>query len=146
MTKFGQVYAVDEAKGLASVRFSRPEACGKCGACGAGVHQGDITLKAQCQIGDWVRVEMPEGRFLTATAVAYVVPLLALFAGLGLGSLLGQGNDLAALLGGVGGIVLSLGFLKLVEKHIKGKPEWSPRIAEVYPAAPDALQIGCHAE
>ncbi|MEA4999316.1 MAG: SoxR reducing system RseC family protein [Candidatus Limiplasma sp.] len=144
MTKFGQVYAIDPVKGLASIRFSRPEACGKCGACGAGVHQGDITLKAQCQVGNWVRVEMPEGRFLTATALAYVVPLLALFAGLGLGSLLGQGHDLAAMVGGLIGILVSIGFLKLVEKRIKGKSEWSPRIVEVYQAAPDEAQIGCH--
>lgn len=143
MVKFGQVYAYDQAKGLASIRFSRPEACGKCGACGSGTHQGEITLAAQCAVGDWVRVEMPETRFLSATAIAYVIPLIAMFMGLGVGVWLGGGNDIVTLLGALIGLGLSIGVLWGVERRVKGKPEWSPHITQVYPAMPDEVQIGC---
>jgi positive regulator of sigma E activity len=146
MTKFGQVYQYNVNTRVASVRFSRPEACAKCGGCGAGSQQGSITLKADCSVGDWVRVELPEGRFLSATAIAYVVPLVLFLTGLGLGWLLGGGSDLAMLAGSVAGIGLSVGVLYAVNRRIAGKPQWTPRITEVYGAAPDMSRIGCAGE
>ncbi len=146
MTKFGQVYEYDKNKGIASIRFERPEACKKCGACGAGTQTGTITLKGDCKIGDWVRVEFPEGRFLEATTIAYVIPLLGLFAGLGLGWLLGGGNDLGMLLGALAGLGLSVGVLYLVEKRVSGKPEWTPRITAVYDTLPTEEEIGCRVD
>lgn len=146
MTKFGQVYEYNVATGMASVRFTRPETCAKCGGCGAGSQQGSVTLKANCKVGDWVRVELPEGRFLSATAIAYVVPLVLFFVGLGLGWLLGGGSDLWMLAGALLGIGLSVGILYVVNRRISGKPEWTPRIVEVYETAPDMSQIGCGGE
>ena len=146
MTKFGQVYEYNAATGMASVRFSRPEACAKCGGCGAGSQQGTVTLKAECKVGDWVRVELPEGRFLSATAIAYVIPLLLFFIGLGLGWLLGHGSDIAMLVGSVAGIALSAGVLFIINRRIAGRPQWTPRITEVYDSAPDMSQIGCSGE
>ena len=147
MTKFGQVYEFDAATGMATVHFERPEACAKCGACGSGSQKGTITIKAQqCAAGDWVRVELPEGRFLSATAIAYVVPLIAFLVGIGLGWLLGNGNDLAMLAGALAGIAVSIGILYIVNRRISGKPEWTPRITEVFQTAPDMSQIGCTGE
>ena len=146
MTKFGQVYEYNAATSMASVHFTRPEACTKCGGCGAASQQGSVTLKAACKVGDWVRVEMPEGRFLSATAIAYVIPLLLFFAGLGLGWLLGSGNDTAMLAGSLAGIALSVGVLFVINRRIAGKPQWTPRITEVYENAPDMSQIGCTGE
>lgn len=146
MTKFGQVYEYDTATGMASIHFERPEACAKCGACGSGSQKGSVTLKAQCAVGDWVRVELPEGRFLSATAIAYVIPLIAFLVGIGLGWLLGNGNDLAMLAGALAGIGVSVGILYLVNRRISGRPEWTPRVTEVYQTAPDMSQIGCTGE
>ena len=146
MTKFGQVYEYNEETHMASVRFSRPEACAKCNGCGTGSQQGRITLKADCKVGDWVRVELPESRFLSATAIAYVIPLLLFFLGLGLGWLLGNGSDAAMLIGSVAGIALSVGVLFIINRRIAGKPQWTPRVTEVYESAPDTSQIGCAGE
>ena len=146
MTKFGQAVEVQPDKGTATIRFSRPEACSKCGACGALSQTGTITLAADCKVGDWVRVELPEGRFLEATAFAYVLPLAGLLLGIGLGWLLGGGADGYTVLGAVAGLGLSAVMLKVVDKRVSGKPEWTPHITAVYDEAPDLDSIGCHAE
>ena len=118
MTKFGQVLAYNENTGIAAIGFNRPDACEKCGACGAQSHQGTIELKADCKPGDWVRVELPQGRFLQATALAYVLPLAGLLGGLLLGFLGGGGADGPTLLGGGLGLGISLLLLWLNEKRI----------------------------
>ena len=116
MTKFGQVYEYNDAQRLALIRFERPDACKKCGACGSATQNGSISLVADCKVGDWVRVEMPEGRFLEATAIAYVIPLIGLFAGIGLGWYFGGGGDGGMLLGAVAGVAVSVGILFWVDK------------------------------
>lgn len=143
MTKFGQVYQYNEAKHIADIRFERPEACKKCGACGALSQTGSISLKADCKVGDWVRVEYPEGRFLEATAIAYVIPLVGLLAGIGLGWLLGGGGDGGMLLGALGGLGIAVGVLYLVEKRVSGHAEWTPRVTAVYDELPTTEDIGC---
>ena len=146
MTKFGQVKAYNEQTGVATVAFERPEACAKCGGCGLKSQTGIIELKADCQPGDWVRVELPEGRFLQATAMAYVIPLFGLLAGLGLGGWLGGGSDLGALLGGGLGLGIALLLLRLTERRIAGKAEWTPHISEVFASKPSIEDIGCQAK
>lgn len=143
MTKFGQVIAYDEDKGIATIEYTRPDACAKCGACGAQSHRGVITLKADCKAGDWVRVEHPDGRFLQATALAFVLPLGGLLAGLTLGYLAGKGSDGPVLLGGALGLGLALLALWLNEKRIKGRPEWTPRVAQVYGQKPSKEDLNC---
>ena len=91
-------------------------------------------------------MEFPEGRFLEATTSAYVIPLVGLFAGLGLGWLLGAGSDVGMLLGALAGLGLSVGILYLVEKRVSGKPEWTPRITAVYDTLPTEEEIGCRVE
>jgi len=140
--KFGQVFEYDSQKQLAHIRFHRPEACLKCGACGNG-QEGTIVLKAECDKGDWVRVEYPENRFLEATAIAYVIPLVGLFVGLGAGWLLGGGGDAGMLLGALAGLGLSVGILALVERRVSGKAEWTPRVTAVYHDFPTVEDIGC---
>jgi sigma-E factor negative regulatory protein RseC len=140
--KLGQVFEYDPQKHMAHIRFIRPEACLKCGACG-NAQESVIVLKAECNTGDWVRVEYPENRFLEATAIAYVIPLIGLFAGLGVGWLLGGGGDAGTLLGALAGLGLSVGVLALVERRVSGKAEWTPRVTAVYHDLPTQEDIGC---
>ncbi len=143
MTKFGQVVAYDEEKGIATIQYTRPDACGKCGACGAQNHQGAISLKAECKTGDWVRVEHPDGRFLQATALAFALPLGGLLAGLILGYLAGGRTEGGALLGAALGLAAALLALWLNEKRIKGRPEWTPRVSQVYDHKPSQEDLNC---
>lgn len=146
MTKFGEVTAYNERTGMATIRYTRPEACEKCGGCGSASHYGEITLAADCHPGNWVRVELPEGRFLTATALAYALPLCGLLAGLFLGNAMGGGGDLPTLLGGVLGLLVALGFVVLADRRIRARADWTPQVAEVYPEKPTQKLIGCEGD
>ena len=144
MIKFGQVTAYNEKTGVATISYIRPEACAKCGACGGLSQTGSIDLKARCKTGDWVKVVLPDGRFMYATALAYVIPLIGFLAGLFAGYYLGGGSELWAVAGSLIGLGACMVFLKLNEKRIAGKPEWTPHVAEVYDQRPDSLDaIGC---
>jgi sigma-E factor negative regulatory protein RseC len=143
MIKYGQVTERNDRKGLVTVRFERPEACAKCGACGAGSQKGEVTLQSDSRVGEWVRVEMPEGRFIQATALVYVMPLAGLLLGLFLGWKFSAGNDLWTLLGTAFGLLLSLAALYSVDRSISQKPEWAPKITAVYPDKPSAEDLGC---
>lgn len=145
MIKFGQITEKNERNGMVTVRFERPEACGNCHACGYGTHNSEITLRSDCRIGQWVRVELPENRFLQATTLVYVVPLAGLLAGLLLGWLLGAGADLYTVIGAAAGLVASFGALYLVDRRVSKKPEWAPKITEVYPDKPASEDLGCDA-
>ena len=144
MIKFGQVTAYNEKTGVATITYIRPEACAKCGACGGLSQTGSIDLKADCQVGNWVKVVLPDSRFMTATLIAYILPLIGFLAGLFLGNHLSGGNELWALGGSMLGLGVCLIGMKLSDKHIAGKPEWTPHVAEVYTERPDSLDaIGC---
>ena len=144
MVKFGQVTASDPKTGMVTITYIRPEACARCGGCGALAQTGSIQLKANCPVGSWVKVVLPDGRFMYATTLAYLVPLGGFLAGLFGGSLLSGGSELWAVGGSLIGLGLCLGFLKWNEKRIAGKPEWTPHVAEVYAERPDSLDaIGC---
>jgi sigma-E factor negative regulatory protein RseC len=143
MVKFGQIIARNESKGLVTVKFSRPEACGKCGACGPQAQKGEVTMLSDRPVGEWVRVELPESRFMQATALVYVIPLLGLVFGLFLGWLLGAGGDLATVLGALCGLAVSLVTLFQIDRRISKKPEWTPKITAVYTEKPTFEDLGC---
>ena len=79
MIKFGQVQAYDKTTGEATIVYMRPDACAKCGACGGGGKSRSIRLKADCAVGDWVKVELPDGRFLGATALVNFLAIRFIF-------------------------------------------------------------------
>ena len=98
-----------------------PASCGACGGkgCGSSVfnrlwHPNDPEYQVANPIGalpgEAVVVGLPDGALLHATGAAYVVPLLALLLGAGLGQLLS--GELAATLGGLTGLLLAGLWLK----------------------------------
>ena len=142
MTKFGQVVAYDSTTRNATVEYGRPEACEKCGACGGSARKESVVLQADCAVGDWVRIELPEHRFLQAAALAYGVPLAAFLAGLVLGQRL-TGSDGGAAIGALLGLAVSIGILRLTERRIQNRRDWSAHITAVYPDKPTQEAIGC---
>jgi positive regulator of sigma E activity len=146
MIKFGQVTAYNEITRMATISYIRPDACEKCGGCNAMSQNSSITLKADCKEGDWVRVELPDHRFLSATAMAYVIPLILFVAGLLAGNAISGGSELWAVLGALIGLGSGLGCMKLCDTIISGRPEWMPHVAEVYDHKPDTGILGCGRE
>ncbi len=143
MIKFGQITDKNEKSGMVTIRFERPEACGNCHACGYGSKNSEVTLPSDRNVGEWVRVELPENRFVQATALVYIIPLAGLLLGLLLGWLLGAGNDLITILGAVLGLAVSFVTLYAIDKRLSKKPGWSPRITDVYPDIPTGEDLGC---
>ena len=145
MTKFGQVVAYDAKNHLVTIEYSRPEACEKCGGCGSSTHKGSVVLKADCAIGNWVKLELPESRFLQATALAYGIPFVGFLGGLLLGFWLFKA-ELPAAFTALFGLGLSLLVLRFVDLRIRNRKDWAAQITQVFPDKPNLAEIGCHSD
>ncbi len=132
MERIGEVTAVNGE--WLSITFCRPTDCDKCHACIGGAKQTTIQVKGKAQLGEYAVVEMPERVVLKASAIAYVIPLLVMLAGMFLGAVLFPANrDTAALLGALIGLALSVGALMLTEKKRRNDPTWQPVLKEIVP-------------
>ena len=145
VVKFGQVTTYDPVTQLAVITYSRPDACAKCGACGHMDQQGSIRLKADCAVGDWVRVVFPDQKFVGAAALAYGLPLALLLLGLAVGCALSAGRDVGLLRGAAAGLLAGVLCLRLCEKRLAGRADWAPRVDAVYSHKPNQTDIGCGA-
>jgi len=98
-----------------------PSSCGACAGkgCGSSVFsrlwhpdtpEYPVANPIQAQPGEAVVIGLPEGSLLHATALGYVLPLLATLAGAGLGQWLF--GELAAALGSLTGLLLAGLWLK----------------------------------
>ena len=129
MLRTGKVVAA--GNGQVEVCFVRPEACAHCGACAGQKEETLVTIPGSAPVGRWIDVDMPEGQVLKASALAYLLPLIMLLAGLFLGSLLFDKEALWA----VCGIVcmgLAWGVLRLIEKNMRKKSVWQPKIVNIH--------------
>ena len=138
MLRTGKVVA--SSGGEMEVCFERPEACAHCGACAGQKEKTLAKLSGNVPAGRWIEVDMPEGQVLKASILAYVLPLIMLLGGLALGSALFSQEALWA----VAGILcmgLSWVILRLIEKRMKRKDVWQPKIVNVYG---EGEEPGCH--
>ncbi len=96
MAEYGEVIKKENNK--VRLKLRRNEACGSCHACdlGSGGKMVEITAINKCgaEIGDTVELFIKKEKFLNAVLIMYVVPLIALLVGVGLGYLI---NHLTAL-------------------------------------------------
>ena len=129
MIRPGEVTAVKN--GLLQITFCRPDACASCGACEGGKKETVLWLKGMAEIGDIAIIDLPEKTVLTASAIAYGIPLLGLLCGMIIGNVLFQGKDAALIGGAVAGILAGFAFVKITEKQRSSNPDWSPKIIEI---------------
>ena len=126
MTEKGVVASIKGKK--ATVRFDRRSACDKCHMC-AVTKDGmkvEVTLDnvLGANVGDVVEVEMGEKYVLTAAAIVYVIPLVVMGAGIGIGTLL---TELAQVLMAMGGLIIGFVIAMLLDKFvIRKKKGFSP--------------------
>lgn len=87
MREMGLVVAVDQKN--AQVRFERSAACSKCRACGMLADAKEIIISVEntlsAKVGDSVEIDMQTKGVMMASAIVYVIPLIALFLGLFVG-------------------------------------------------------------
>ena len=129
MLRTGKVVA--QKNGMLEVCFERPEACAHCGQCGGQKAETFVKIPGSVPVVRWIDVDMPEGQVLKASMLAYVMPLLMLLGGLALGSVLFEKEIFWALTG-----VVCMGaswlILRLIEKRMKQKSVWQPKVVNIY--------------
>lgn len=128
---------VEENGGFSKVKLMRHSACGSCGACSMGDDSKDVFLVARNQIGakigEFVEVGMPTAGILSAAFIMYMLPLAALFLGLGLGVLGFDSPNEELLSGGLGFFFMALTFLwiKKHEKNITKNDKYNAQILSI---------------
>ena len=117
--------------GDAQIRFLRGSACAHCGAClTVGESEMEITLpnSLRAKVGDRVSVDLSPKRVVQASLLAYAVPLALLIGGVLLGSRISDWLGLAL---GVGACAVSFLLLRLVDKRIRKKKSFQPRMESI---------------
>jgi len=126
----------------AQVLTQRRSSCGGCnvsGACGTSLLDRllgrrevrlDALNRTDAKLGDEVVVGVPEEGVLIGSFVAYILPL----AGLILGAIVGQTaadslgvtQQLLSILGGLGGLVVGLGWVRRFGRSSRSDPRFQP--------------------
>ena len=117
MTERGMVARVKGNK--ATVRFDRRSACDKCHMCATTKDGMKVEVVVEntlgANVGDYVEVEMGEKYVLTAAAIVYVIPLVLIGAGIGIGTLI---NELAQALFALGGLIIGFVIAILLDRLV----------------------------
>ncbi len=125
----GRVVAVEGAEAV--VLFSRGMACAHCGAC-LTLSDGNMETRVRntlsAAVGDRVEVRLAANRVVSATLLAYGVPLVALLIGLAAGSRI---SDIAAV--GLGLLFCAAAYLALhlLERRWKARETYRPKMVRV---------------
>jgi sigma-E factor negative regulatory protein RseC len=112
----------------AKVRFLRGSACAHCGAClSVGESEMEVSLPNTlgAKVGDRISVDLSPKRVVQASLLAYAVPLALLIGGVLLGSRISDWLGLAL---GVGACAVSFLILRLVDRRIRKKQSFQPRM------------------
>ncbi len=107
----------------------RSEACQSCRACNFG-QQERVYIEVgntNCREGDDVTIEIHDGAVTKASAMAYGIPVVMLFAGLLAGGCVSDKDYIQAIFAVIG---LGLGLLavKVMDRRIRKSGKYSPRV------------------
>lgn len=135
----GLVTAVSD-DGTATVRVARTEACEGCSSRGVCQSVGnDMEVAALNNIdagpGDRVVVAMSTGSIVKATALLYVVPIIAMIAGAGigewLGPMVGVSSATAAACLSFGALGLTIWIVRGRANRLSQREQYQPRVHRV---------------
>jgi len=120
----GVVVALD--KDEAVVRFERSSMCAHCGGCltvGEREMETRIENSLSAKVGDQVMVSMQARRLVSASVLAYAVPLSALLLGVALGGMI---SDVAAIVLGLIGCCAAFLCLRVIDRKIQKNRTYQP--------------------
>lgn len=129
MTKIGIIRSFMEEQVLVEIvdedklgsSTCKPSTCSSCDACGKKkfvlADFPDKSLNFDCKQGQWVEVVADNAKYTLAVLITFVLPLVMLFIGIGLGG----GNEVKSLI--LGGLLFafSLIFAYIFDKSFKAK-------------------------
>ncbi len=122
--------------GMAKCAFKRSKACGDCHACvsfGTDEAETELENTLGAKVGDRVSIELHQGSVFKAGFILYGVPLIALLAGVLVGSFI---SDLFTALFGIGFAAIALVVIRLLEPKFRKMGEFAPRMIEIVAEAP----------
>ena len=139
MLESGSIVEIKEK--TMTVRFARSSMCEKCGACERAQEAMlmEVERLKDAKLGDVVEVQMGEKTLISASMLAYGVPLLLLLAGLYLGYMLPAWTGLplpADLMAAALGLLLaaaSFMMLRATEKQRRASGKYAPKVANHIP-------------
>lgn len=140
MNQQGYIIEIVDEK-TAKLKMQRHSACASCGKCVTSSEKKDIIVEVDnsigAKIGDHVEVNMETVNVLKATAIAYLVPLVALLVGT-IGTYyaldaMGIGANIEAISGAVGISLTLITFfmLKKNDKKFRDSKEYIPIVTKV---------------
>jgi sigma-E factor negative regulatory protein RseC len=137
---------IEEMGQFSKVKLLRHTACGNCGACQVGDDSKDVHLMAKnnvnAHMGDMVEVSMNTDSVLSAAFIMYVIPLVALFAGLAIGHFLfSQSVNGELMSGGLGLVLMVLAFwiIKLNDKRFMKSDKYTAQILRIIQTDHDTI-------
>jgi len=125
----------------AVVRIPQGSSCATCesrAACGIDNDKEmliEVKNELHAKAGDYVEISMPAPSLFKMGMLVYLFPVLALIFGAGAGDL-GAGyleidSNLASIIGGIVALGISFGVLRRVERSVRNKPDYHPRMTRV---------------
>lgn len=138
MDEMGLVIGLRED--YAIVNIKRKSACGSCKACEMGkTGQNEMNVEVKntlgAQVGDNVMIEMQTPDILKAAFLVYMIPLLALLAGVTgtyfIGKASGNTNEMLMLGVGFIAMILSLFYVRKRDKQLKETQKFEPLMIKV---------------
>ncbi len=126
MSEFAQVSSVEGDK--VKLRMFKNEACNHCHACDLGTGGKEVEILAindcDAEVGDIVELFIKKEKFLNAVIIMYVMPLISLLMGVGLGYLFNYFMNLTSELIPIAfGLLFTLIAFLIVKKLDKDKLE-----------------------
>ncbi len=131
MTERGVVVKVKGNR--ATVRFDRKSACDSCHMCAVTKDGMKVEVMLEnnlnASVGDTVCVQMGDKFVLTSAVIVYIIPLILVGAGIGIGTHI---SDLAQILFALGGLVVGFVIAFLLDRFvIRKKKGFYPVMTEI---------------
>ena len=126
-------------KNMAEVELRGHSACTACGKCAFGQKKQiryEVKNPINAQVGDLVTLEMETKSLLSAVLIIYLLPLINLLIGYGLGSWINSrfkiwpGEGLA-ILSGFLFMGLTFGLIRILDQRLAKKSNFRPRIKTI---------------
>ena len=125
----------------AVVRVLQSSCCATCESRAACSIENDKELRAEvkndlhAKVGDHVELSMPAPSLFKMGMLVYLFPVLALIVGAGIGNLcagyLEIDANLASILGGIAALGISFGVLRIIDRSVRSKADYSPRMTRI---------------
>lgn len=140
MNQQGYIIEIVDEK-TAKLKMQRHSACASCGKCVTSSEKKDIIVEVDntigAKVGDHVEVNMETVNVLKATAIAYLIPLVALLVGT-IGTYfaldaIGMGSNVEMISGAVGILLMLATFLVLKknDKKFRDSKEYIPIVTKI---------------